>query len=135
MVTWPSGRSRAPNSHWLLSESKTPVEGKSSEQLAAIPIDTTPPIPPGGLIAVPQKEGIELDWFPNQEADLLGYNVYRQEEPGTDLHKITENVIKETYFLDLDTQRGKTYSYTVTAVDNSPYRNESPPSRSTSVKY
>ncbi|MBW2039679.1 MAG: hypothetical protein JRI46_08800 [Deltaproteobacteria bacterium] len=114
---------------------ETPVEGKSSEEIAAIPIDITPPLPPSGLIAIPQEEGIELDWFPNEEADLLGYNVYRREVSEGELRKINKKVIEETHFLDLSAERGKSYYYAITAVDNSPRCNESPLSRLVKVEY
>lgn len=114
---------------------ETPVEGKSSEEIATIPVDTTPPRPPIGLIAIPQEEGIELDWFPNEEADLLGYNVYRQDEPGGEFRKINEKVIQETHFLDLSAEKGRAYYYAVTAVDNSPRRNESSLFRSVKGEY
>jgi fibronectin type 3 domain-containing protein len=114
---------------------ETPVEGKSSAQITAIPTDMTPPSPPIGLIAIPQEKGIELDWFPNEEPDLLGYSVYRQEIPGKNFHKITTETIEETRFLDLSAERGKSYHYAVTAIDNSPRRNESSLSRSVKIRY
>ncbi len=114
---------------------ETPVEGKSSEEIAVIPIDTTPPVAPIGLIAIPREEGIELDWFPNEEADLLGYNVYRQRTPEGKFQKINKEIVRETHFLDPSVERGASYNYAISAVDNSPRRNESPLSRMVRVEY
>jgi len=114
---------------------ETDVEGKSSAEITAIPVDITPPSPPIGLIAISQDKGIELDWFPNEEPDLLGYSVYRQEIPGKDFHKISTEAVEESRFLDLSAERGKSYYFAVTAIDNSPRRNESSLSLSVKIKY
>jgi len=114
---------------------KTAVEGPSSHEVAATPIDRTPPRPPVGLTAVPQKEGIELDWFPNAEPDLLGYHLYRWEPSETAPRRINAQTIQETTFLDRGTEPGKQYHYAVTAVDGSPLHNESRLSSSVTATY
>lgn len=114
---------------------KTEIEGKGSLSLPITPTDMTPPGSPLGLVAIPLKSGMELNWRRNREPDLLGYYVYRR-KPGekefTRLHPVP--LTKETY-LDAEVQIGQDYEYAVTAVDHSPRQNESIFSEEVSVKY
>jgi fibronectin type 3 domain-containing protein len=114
---------------------KTDVEGKGSEEVAVTPTDMIPPGSPLDLVAIPLKNGIELNWRKNQEADLLGYHVYRRRPGERDFRRLTESPsLKETY-LDTQVELGQNYEYTVTAVDNSVRKNESPRSEEVRVKY
>jgi hypothetical protein len=114
---------------------KTDVEGKGSPGIPATPAKLTPPSAPIGLTAIPLKEGIELNWRKNPEPDLLGYYVYRRKPGEEGFKRLNENpVTKETY-LDTDVVLEQEYEYAVTAVDNSPRRNESPRSEEVRVKY
>jgi hypothetical protein len=114
---------------------KTDVEGKGSPGISATPIKLTPPSAPVGLMAIPLKEGIELIWRKNAEPDLLGYYVYRRKSGEEEFKRLNESpVTKETY-LDTDVVLEQEYEYAVTAVDNSPRRNESSRSEETKVKY
>jgi hypothetical protein len=91
-------------------------------------MDFTPPAPPLGLVAVPGPGGIALIWEPNAESDLLGYLVYRRELPALTSSRLTEAPVPTTTYLDRTAQTGKSYVYTVTAVDRSGHQNESAPS-------
>jgi fibronectin type 3 domain-containing protein len=114
---------------------KTDVEGKGSQEVSVTPTDLIPPSPPQGLVAIPLKDGMELNWRKNQETDLLGYHIYRRKTGEGEFKRLTENpVAKETY-LDSQVELGQDYEYAVTAVDNSPHRNESPLSEEVRVKY
>ncbi len=114
---------------------KTDVEGKGSPGIPATPAKLTPPSAPTGLTAFPLQEGIELNWRKNAEPDLLGYYVYRRKPGEEGFKRLNENpVTKETY-LDTDVVLEQEYEYAVTAVDNSPRRNESPRSEEVRVKY
>jgi len=113
----------------------TDVEGKDSQEVAVTPTDMIPPGSPMGLAAIPLKNGMELNWRRNQEADLLGYHVYRRRLGEREFRRLTENpLIKETY-LDTQVELGQDYEYAVTAVDNSVRKNESPRSEEVRVKY
>jgi fibronectin type 3 domain-containing protein len=114
---------------------KTDVEGKGSPGIPATPIKLTPPSAPVGLTAIPLKEGVELNWRKNAEPDLLGYHVYRRKSGEEEFKRLNEHpVTKETY-LDTGVVLEQEYEYTVTAVDNSPRRNESLRSEEVRVKY
>jgi fibronectin type 3 domain-containing protein len=114
---------------------KTDVEGKGSPGIPVTPIKITPPAAPVGLTAIPLKEAIELNWRKNPEPDLLGYHVYRRKSGEEEFKRLNESpVTKETY-LDTDVVLEQEYEYAVTAVDNSPRRNESPRSEEVRVRY
>lgn len=114
---------------------KTEVEGKGSPGIAITPIKVTPPGAPLGFVAIPLKEGIELSWRKNPEPDILGYYVYRRKLGEEEYKRLNKSpVTKETY-LDTDVILEQEYEYAVTAVDNSPRKNESPRSEEVRVKY
>jgi fibronectin type 3 domain-containing protein len=114
---------------------KTYVEGKGSLGIPVTPTDLIPPAAPVGLVAIPIKDGIELNWRRNREPDLLGYDVYRRKPGEKEFKRLNESpLVKETY-LDTDVVLKEEYEYVVTAVDNSIRRNESPHSEEVRVKY
>ncbi len=114
---------------------KTDVEGKGSPGIPVTPIKLLPPSAPTGLVAVPLKEGIELNWRKNPETDILGYNVYRRKLGEGEFKRLNESPLPKEMYLDTKVELGQDYEYAVTAVDNSPRRNESPRSEEVRVKY
>ena len=114
---------------------KTDVEGRGSLDVPVTPTDLIPPDSPAGLVAVPLKNGIELNWRRNREPDLLGYNVYRRRVGEGEFTKMAKEPIPKETFLDADVELGQEYEYMVTAVDSSPRRNESQRSEEVRVKY
>jgi len=114
---------------------KTDVEGKGSPGLAVTPIKLAPPSAPVGLVAFPLKEGIELNWRRNPEADILGYNVYRRKLGEKEFQRLNETPVPNDTYLDTGVVLRQEYEYAVTAVDNSPRRNESARSEEVGVKY
>jgi fibronectin type 3 domain-containing protein len=99
------------------------------------PIKITPPGAPVGFVAIPLKEGMELSWRKNPEPDLLGYYVYRRESGEEEFKRLNESPLTQETYLDTDVVLGHEYEYAVTAVDNSPRKNESPRSEEVRVKY
>ncbi len=114
---------------------KTDVEGKGSPGIPVTPIKLIPPSAPTGLVAIPLKEGIELNWRKNPEADILGYNVYRRKLGEREFMRLNESPLPREAYLDTKAEVGQDYEYAVTAVDNSPRRNESARSEEVRVKY
>ena len=97
---------------------------------------TFPPHAPTGLEAIPggataADRSIDLSWTPNTDADLAGYNVYRQDvdskgaAAGTAARLNPTPVVGPAY-RDQTAMDGRRYAYRVTAVDSA--GNESAPS-------
>lgn len=114
---------------------KTDVESKGSREIAVTPTDMVPPGSPVGLVAIPLKSGMELNWRKNREADLLGYHIYRRKLGERDFKRLTESPLAKETYLDTQVELGQDYEYAVTAVDKSVPRNESPRSDEVRVKY
>ena len=109
------------------------IEGDDSPFQSVFTHDTFPPAVPSGLQAVfsgpGQKAFIDLIWAPDTEADLTGYNVYRH-EAGTQPARVNTDLVKSPAYRDADVASGRTYFYSVSAVDGA--GNESARSEETS---
>jgi hypothetical protein len=96
------------------------VEGDDTPTVKVFADDIFPPAVPTGLQAVFSGEGqqpfIDLIWAPGLEADLAGYNIYRREENGQAV-KLNTELVKMPAYRDTAVQSGKTYIYSVSAVD------------------
>ena len=109
-------------------------EGPPSPSISLVPKDTVAPLPPAGLKAVPTMKGVELNWEPGSESDLLGYVVYRQQISTDTRTRLTPDPILHNRHLDVSASPGISYRYGVSAVDNSPARNESEISELVTIK-
>ena len=109
------------------------AEGEDSPPQKVFTKDIYPPAVPTGLQAVYSGPGqapfIDLLWAPVTDADLAGYNVYRRENEGRPA-KINGDLVKTPAFRDTAVRPGKTYAYSVSAVDER--GNESPRSEEAS---
>ena len=95
-------------------------EGDDTPAVKLFAHDVFPPAVPSGLQAVfsgvGQQPFIDLIWAPDTEADLAGYNVFRR-EPGSEAGKINSELLRTPAFRDMNVASGKTYVYSVSAVD------------------
>lgn len=95
-------------------------------------LDVIPPAAPGGLTLSADIGKVTLTWEANQEADLLGYNVYRtiNDKNSEKLILLTKKPIASTTFTDeLSKKTKNNLVYKVLAVDTSyNYSNYSTPS-------
>jgi hypothetical protein len=96
------------------------VEGDDTPQVKLFAHDVFAPAVPAGVQAVfsgpGQQAFIDLIWTPVGDADLDGYNVYRHEAAGASV-KLNAELVKTPAFRDLQVVPGKTYFYSVSAVD------------------
>jgi hypothetical protein len=96
------------------------VEGEDTPEVKVWAHDVFPPAVPSGLQAVYSGPGqepfIDLIWSPVTDADLDGYNIYRHEE-GLAAVKVNTALVKIPAFRDSRVVSGKTYFYSVSAVD------------------
>jgi fibronectin type 3 domain-containing protein len=86
-------------------------------------------------VAIPLKNGIELNWRRNREPDLLGYHIYRRELGEEEFKRLNPNPITNETYLDTNVELEQDYEYAVTALDNSVRKNESARSEEARVKY
>ena len=114
---------------------RTDLEGPGSEEITVVPSDVRPPLPPGGLLAIPLDIGIELSWRRNTEPDLLGYFVYRRSGEAVEYMRLHEFPVQAPIYVDRTVIPGQFYEYGVTAVDNTPQSNESDFSESVGLVY
>jgi len=95
-------------------------EGDDTPEEKVFAHDVFPPAVPTGLQAVfsgpGQQPFIDLIWAPDTDADLAGYHVFRH-EAGADPVKINSELVKTPGFRDTKVAPGKTYFYSVSAVD------------------
>ncbi len=95
-------------------------EGDDTPAVKVFAHDVFPPAVPSGLQAVfsgtGQQPFIDLIWAPDTDADLAGYNVFRR-EAGSEPVRINSELVKEPAFRDMQVASGKTYVYSVSAVD------------------
>jgi hypothetical protein len=96
------------------------IEGDDTAEVKVFAHDVFPPAMPSGLQAVfsgpGQQAFIDLIWAPVTDADLDGYNIYRHEEGGAPV-KVNLEPVKTPAFRDTQVVTGKTYFYSVSAVD------------------
>ena len=96
------------------------VEGDDTPEVKVFAHDIFPPAVPTGMQAVfsgvGQQAFIDLIWAPVTDADLEGYNVYRH-EAGVAAVKVNAEPVKTPAFRDAQVVAGKTYFYSVSAVD------------------
>lgn len=96
------------------------VEGDDTPEVKVFAHDIFPPAVPSGLQAVfsgpGQQPFIDLIWAPVTDTDLDGYNIYRHEEGAAPV-KLNSGPVKMPAFRDMQVVAGKTYFYSVSAVD------------------
>jgi hypothetical protein len=96
------------------------VEGDDSKATGVFTRDIYPPGEPTGLqsvfSSVGQKPFVDLSWAPNMESDLAGYNVFRSVAGGEPV-KLNQQFVPVPSFRDDNVVPGKTYLYSVSAVD------------------
>jgi hypothetical protein len=96
------------------------VEGDDTPEIKVFADDVFPPAVPAGLQAVAsgpgQKTFVDLVWAPVSDVDLDGYNVYRHEEGAAPV-KVNVTLLKTPAYRDDSVVPGKSYLYSVSAVD------------------
>jgi hypothetical protein len=101
----------------------------------AMPEKRNPPPPVRNVLVVATSRGVELRWEESPAPDVAGYRVYRRTTGEEKYTRLTPELVKKPYFVDEQVQRGQTYHYYVTAVDDSPRANESLPSETLPITY
>jgi hypothetical protein len=121
-ATFQFGRAYLYSVRAVLQYGTASVESDESQWASAIPRDIFPPAPPQGLEAVglPAIAGlpahVELSWTISPEADVQGYNVYRDESTGIAMQRLNPAPLPTPVFRDMTAQAGRRYVYQVTAM-------------------
>jgi hypothetical protein len=101
-------------------DSEIQVEGDDTPPVRIVAHDIFPPAAPTGLQAAFSGEGqklfIDIIWAPVTNADLGGYNIFRSEDGGAAV-KLNSELVKSPAYRDFAVTSGKTYTYSVSAVD------------------
>ena len=96
------------------------VEGDDTPEIKVFAHDVFSPAVPSGLEAVfsgpGQQAFIDLIWAPVSDLDLAGYNVYRREE-GAEWVRVNADLVTAPAYRDTHVASGKSYWYSVSAVD------------------
>lgn len=102
------------------------LDGALSAPLRVEVRDVFPPAVPTGLAAVAVDASasgggpaIDLSWQPDTEADLAGYVVYRREGNGDWMRISPSQPVVGPAFHDAHVEAGHSYSYAVSAIDQS----------------
>lgn len=99
-------------------------DGFLSQELDIIP--SRVPASPSIINIQPDSNYIKIMWHPNQELDILGYNIYRKIEGETTFIKLNTSLLNDTVFIDSSASQPLWHYYYLTAVDQN--INESSPS-------
>jgi hypothetical protein len=100
-----------------------PVESLNSNTVTATPRDIFKPSAPTGVTvaASPSPLRIAVFFAASPERDVVGYNVFRSEDPDLPKErwtKLNRTLLDRTTYQDDSVQSGKKYFYYVTAVDS-----------------
>jgi hypothetical protein len=107
------------------AEKNSTCESAASPAAEVKPHDRFAPDAPTGLAVAAEGDVIRVYWFPNSEADLGGYRVYRRASDATETAFLADVPATETSFIDSGAKRGVRYYYSVSAVDTAAPVNES----------
>jgi Tol biopolymer transport system component/fibronectin type 3 domain-containing protein len=91
------------------------LESLLSEPLTVLVGDVVPPEAPVGLTYIVEESTVKLAWTPNNESDLVGYNVYRSSDR-LNWNSINESPVTGITYDDMELLNG-IYSYGVSAID------------------
>jgi hypothetical protein len=105
------------------------AESLPSETIAVAARDTFPPSPPSDFKALMEGRTVILLWAPSLSSDVAGYKIYRQEKGSPARHSLQNKLISSWSFRDKDVAPGKSFEYSILAVDLS--ENESEAAKST----
>jgi len=95
------------------------LEGRQGTQITSesvFIIDTIKPILITDIDAIGYVGEIRLTWHDPGDEDIIEYNIYRDDSPNVDYNDYYTSNDDESY-LDTSAEKGKTYYYRVTALD------------------
>ena len=96
----------------------------SDDEDSPVQVDTEPPATPRGVRSITGDGQVIVEWFPNGEADLAGYNIWRDDDGNEEFDLLAEVSsdssdadVDRLSFVDEEVINGRSYSYAISAVD------------------
>lgn len=96
----------------------------SDDDDSLVQADTEPPATPRGVKSITGDGQVIVEWFPNGEADLAGYNIWRDDDGNEEFDLLAEVSsdssdadVDRLSFVDEEVINGRSYSYAISAVD------------------
>jgi fibronectin type 3 domain-containing protein len=77
-----------------------------------------------GIDAIPNGDGIRIEWSLSSDERVTGYEIYRKETLSAKFTKIWTAAEKDTFYEDFTTKTGIRYYYTILAVNDEDLRSE-----------
>ncbi len=108
-----------------LSQLQPPIESAIASEHEVRYVDRFAPPPPAELVALTEPGRVRLVWRPSEAEDVAGYVVYRREGDAGKFERVTPKPVEAAEYVDTAVGSRKTYTYRVTAVDQT--GNESAP--------
>lgn len=96
------------------------IESENSNTVSITPKDVFPPAAPSGLTIAAAPGRLSLFFAANEETDVIGYFVFRSENPDLPLDKwkrLNDAAVATTTFQDAQVVSNRKYYYYVVAVD------------------
>jgi hypothetical protein len=95
--------------YWVTAVAKWGEESGPSNVIEVETQQATPPAPPQGVVAAAIDPGVSLDWQPNSESNLAGYNVYLLLGSGR-WRQLNKDVVTDTHYYFDGGAVGETYA-------------------------
>jgi hypothetical protein len=108
-----------------LSQLQPPIESAIASEHEVHYVDRFAPPAPAELVALTEPGRVRLVWRPSEAEDVAGYIVYRREGDAGKFERVTPKPVEAAEYVDTAVGSRKTYTYRVTAVDQT--GNESAP--------
>lgn len=115
--------------YYLRAVGTNGLHSRPSDTLSYFYVDLVAPAPPQGVVAIPDTARIIIRWQPNNEPDLLGYEIERASDPALtsryllgklNAGGIQTTLVTDTFFVDsVPVQSRTTHGYVVYALDRS----------------
>ncbi len=99
----------------VLSEDPLIQSAEAGEREVEYADRFAPPVPKN-FVALAERASVRLRWDPSPHPDVAGYILYRR-EPGRDFHRLNEEPIQGTEYLDRGLASGLTYAYRIQVID------------------
>jgi len=94
--------------YWVTVVSKAGEESDPSNVIEMETQPMTPPAPPQGVVAAAIDPGVSLDWQPNSEENLAGYNVYYSRNGRW--RQLNGDILTDTHYYNDQGSVGQTYA-------------------------